>query len=118
MEWCSRHLNWTVTITAIGAWACSLLLVRFYLFVTGMSYIPFPGADYIPSIVNGTARNYEDFTGQIFVDIAVLVSLPIFIWVLKRKNRSNWYILFFLPPLLMSAGSSWLNFFYCSWRSG
>jgi hypothetical protein len=111
MEWFRRHLNWTAVFVAIGSWICGWFLVKFILFITGMVYIPLPGAVYAPSPPYSTGLNHADFTIQTIVDIAVILSTPVFFWILKRKRRSLWFLLLFMPPLLMSINPLASNLF-------
>jgi hypothetical protein len=99
MQWFERHLNWTTLFFTIFAWMFGVLLVYFTLDIAGYGYLPIPGEAYVPYNPYSTATGYT-FTVQTMVDVAVLVSLPVFYWVLKRKKHSLWYLLLFFLPLI------------------
>ena len=99
MKWCEEHLNFTAVFYSAFAWAFGIILVQFALDITGYDYIPVLGDTYSPPNPYST-REVFTFTYQTMADVAILVSLPVFYWILKKKNRSIWYLLLFLPPLV------------------
>jgi phosphoglycerol transferase MdoB-like AlkP superfamily enzyme len=86
MKWFENHLNWTTFFYTVFAWTFGILLVRICLNITGSRDIPGIGE--------------FSFTYQTMIDIAVLITLPVFYWILKRKKRSFKCLLFYLPPLI------------------
>jgi hypothetical protein len=101
MKWFNKHLNWITFSYTIFAWAIGILLIEFYLHIKGWEYLPFFGWDYIP--LNSPEIDpglFLTFTYQAMADVAILISLPVFGWILKKKKRSLWFLLFFLPPLV------------------
>jgi hypothetical protein len=111
MKFLKKHLNWVIFSSGLISWAIGYLIIWFILKMTNKIYFPFPGAEYIPASPSSTAPNNADYTIQAIVDIAVFLSTPVFIWILKTKQRSLWNILFFLPPLVMSGSSLTINMF-------
>jgi hypothetical protein len=99
MKWCEGHLNFTVVFFTVFAWAFGIILVQFALDISGYDYLPLPGQTYYPPNPFSTLF-VNTFTFQAMTDASILVSLPIFYWVLKKKKRSIWYLLLFLVPLI------------------
>jgi hypothetical protein len=117
MGWFLRHLNWTVLFFTICVWVFAWLLVEFILLVTGMVYLPFPGQHYIhPSPV---LVDFLPFTFQTIVDMATVFLMPVFFCILKRKNRSWLYLMFFVPPLIPVPYEAWVLLFLLPfWLTG
>jgi hypothetical protein len=97
MKWCENHLNWVIILITIFAVVFGILLVEFSLYIAGYEYIPYPGQGYIPP---NPWRIYESFTLNAILDIAIIISLPVYYWVAKKKRLNLLYLLFFLPPLV------------------
>ncbi|MBA7503107.1 hypothetical protein ES706_01714 [subsurface metagenome] len=70
MNWFERHLNWTMVLAWVGAYVIAFAVVFFAALVD-------------PSISDETAEG-------IGVVIALVVSLAVGYWVLRKKNRSMW----------------------------
>jgi len=118
MSWFEKDLNRTVIIATFFAWILGILLVSFSLYIAGWNYLPFPGESYIPYNPHSTASTYT-FTLQAIVDVAIFASLPVYFWVLKKKNRTVWFLLFFLPPLIPTPILFFLIFFQMPfWLAG
>jgi hypothetical protein len=100
MEWFRKHLNWTVVITTVSAWVFAWILVEVALMLTGMDYIPYPGDPYIKNIPGVNIEFFLTFTIQAVIDVAVLVSIPMFYYILKSKKRRRLYLLLFVLPLI------------------
>ena len=87
MNWFQRHLNWTVVLAWLLAFVVSFIvgLGVFFAIAVAYPYISYEtleGASYLAALVAGLA-----------------VLLPTWGWVLKRKNRSLWWLLLvFLVP--------------------
>jgi hypothetical protein len=95
---CRKHLNICAVFFSAGSGLVGYLVIKLILICAGLSFIPSPLGLY--------SFNYQ--TG---IDIAIVVSTPAFAWILKQKNRSLWYICFFLPPLI-PLPLVWLNFVF------
>lgn len=89
INWFEKHLNWTVFLYTIFAWMFAISLVSFTLDITGIKSITGPG------LVGGWS-----FTINTVIDVAVLISLPVYFLVLKKKKHSLWFLVLFLPPLV------------------
>ncbi len=85
MNWFQRHLNWTAVIVPIMGVLLGILIDKIFLLVTGMPYIP---------II------MFSFDAQVVIGIADIFSMIWFRWILKQKNRSWKWLLFFVPPLI------------------
>jgi hypothetical protein len=107
MKWILKHLNWVTVFGTIICWLCSWLIIKIVLRESGMAYIPYPGTPYYPPETHAT--DYPDFTRPLLIDIAIVMSLPVYILILKKKKRSYIYLLFLLSPLLMSLYSRAYN---------
>jgi hypothetical protein len=99
MKCMSRHLNWTALFGTIFCCIFGWSIIKLVLSVSGMAYIPYPGTPYYPP---KTATDYPDFTGRLIIDLAIVASLPIYAWILRKKKKSYFYLLFIVSPLLMS----------------
>ena len=99
MGWFQRHLNWTIVLVTVGAWLFAWLLVESALLIGGMAYLPFPGEPYVaPDPYSSSHETIFNIQARTYV--ATFVSLPVFLWVLQKKNQGWKYLCFFLPPLI------------------
>jgi hypothetical protein len=108
MKWISKHLNWTAFFGMLICYALSWLITKLFLVISGLAYIPYPGTTYYPPD-KYLCFDCPDFTARFLIDIFVVFSFPLFTWILRKKNRSYLFILFFLAPLLMSIRSTATN---------
>ena len=92
MAWFRRHLNWAAVFVPVVSGTISIAIVRIILLVTGMPHVPFPDYPY-------------PFDIQATVAITDVFSIVCFGWILKKKNRSFWYLVFFVPPLVVTLAS-------------
>jgi hypothetical protein len=81
MNWFQRHLNWTVLLALVGSYALGLMAA----FAVGVAI---GVAD--PYVSLEAAGAAGGVTGVV-VYLAILV--PTWGWVLRRKNRSLWWLL-------------------------
>ena len=100
MSWFRRHLNWTVLLAWLAAFGVGFIAafaVGFVMVVADpyVSDEALEGAGYVASIVGGLA-----------------VLAPAWGWVLRRKNRSLWWLLL---ALLVPFG--WIAMFALENRS-
>ena len=102
LKWSEGHLNFTAVFFTVFSWVFGILLVIFALDIAGMKYLPYPGQSYEIFSPGAIVDFLPTFTFQAMVDVAILISLPVYYWVLKKKKRSIWYLLLFLPPLVPS----------------
>ena len=72
MAWFERHLNWTIVIAFFGA----LLITPFIAFI----------------FLVGTA--------DALIVVIPVVTITVSIWVLRKKNRSMWNLLWLLIPYI------------------
>jgi hypothetical protein len=108
--WFNRHLNWTCVFVGICAWVLAWYLVELILFATGMVYLTFPGQPYeAPSPFSSS--NTITFNIQAMSDIATVISMPIFLWILRKKSRSWKYLLVFVPPLIPAPNAGFVLWF-------
>lgn len=98
MKWFHKHLNLTALITTACAWLFAWGAVKLFLQVTGRYYVPFPGQPYIHP--DPPLTDFMSFNFQTVTDVATLCSLPVFYWILRRKNHSFMYLLWFLAALI------------------
>ena len=82
-NWFSRHLNWTVVLTWVGALAVSFIAG----FIVGLAMY---GSD------STRTETIAAFTGYIAALAWLLVTNG---WVLRKKGRSEWHLLLLLVPL-------------------
>ena len=88
-SWFERHLNWTMVLGWVGAYVIIFAVVFFAALV-------------YPSISDETAEG-------IGVVIGLIITLPVAVWVLRKKNRSMWWLLISGSPfflLLSNKGST------------
>ena len=75
--WFERHLNWTMVLAWVGAWVLA--------FVIG-----FLAAITSPSV---SEESFLAFGTAIDLIVFLAVSIPVGLWVLKKKNRSAAWLL-------------------------
>ena len=75
--WFERHLNWTMVLAWVGAWVLSFV-IGFFVAVTS------PGLPEESFLAFGTAIDLTVF---------LAVSIPVGLWVLRKKNRSPAWLL-------------------------
>jgi hypothetical protein len=85
MQWFRHHLNWTSVFIVIVSALVGFLLINLVLFVGGLSHLTYPG----------NSRYIFDF--QVEADIANLICLFGFGWVLRQKKRGLGFLGFFMP---------------------
>jgi len=73
MNWFERHLNWTMVLAWVGAYVIAFAVVL--LILTASPYVS------------------QDELSAIGFVIALAVSLAVGYWVLRKKNRSMWWLL-------------------------
>ena len=73
MNWFERHLNWTMVLAWVGAYVIAFIVG--FLIALADPYVS------------------EDALGAIGFVIALVVSLAVGHWVLRKKNRSMWWLL-------------------------
>lgn len=81
MNWFERHLNWTMVLGWVGAWVIAFI-VGFLIAL----------ADHYVS---------EDALDAIGFVIVLVVSLAVGHWVLRKKNRSMWWLLISGSPFFL-----------------
>ena len=81
MSWFERHLNWTMVLAWVGAGVIA----------------------FIVGFLAGLADPYvsEDALGGIGFIIELIVSILVGRWVLRKKNRSMWWLLISGSPLFL-----------------
>jgi hypothetical protein len=99
IAWFEKHLDAAIVFYTAFAWLFAILLVVFCLYIANMSYLPFPGEPYEIFSPYEIVDFLPTFQIQAIVDVAILVSLPVYFLILKKKKSSLWFLLFFLPPL-------------------
>ena len=111
MGWFKRHLNWTCVFEGIFTWMLAWFLHELILFFTGMAYLPFPGEPYVAP--DPYASYYPiTFDFQTMSYVAFIFSIPVFLWILKQKNRSLLYAMFFMPSLFPIPNAAGFVFFF------
>lgn len=95
MNWFERHLNWTAVIAPIVFSILVFLTIYIFYFFspTPMEYMDHPPVDLM-----------------VLLTIAFLLVLSI--WILVRKRRSIWFLLFFFLPLIILSTCYIDNKFY------
>jgi len=73
MNWFERHLNWTMVLAWVGG--CVIVFIVAFLIALAAPYVP------------------EDELYVIGMLISLVVSLAVGYWVLRKKNRSLWWLL-------------------------
>jgi hypothetical protein len=89
IAWFEKHLNAAIIYHTAFAWTYSMFITFFLLEITHGTLLPGPPWFYDFS-----------FTLNAIIDMAVFISLPVYYLILKKKNRSIWFLLFFLPSLV------------------
>jgi hypothetical protein len=107
IEWFEKHLNAAIVFYTAFAWWFGYSLVMIIGLITGDFSIPGP-----PWFVEFY------FTPNAMADIAIIVSLPVYYLILKKKQRSIWFLLLFLPPLIPVPAPTVLSFFMPFWLVG
>jgi len=81
MNWFERHLNWTMVLAWVGASVIAFAVAL--LILTANPYVS------------------EDELSAIGFIIALVVSLAVGYWVLRKKNRSMWWLLISGSPFFL-----------------
>jgi hypothetical protein len=89
--WVKLHLNWLVVFVSIVSGIVGFSIIKLIFLITGQHHIQF-------------LNDATTFDIQAGGDIAILISVPFFYWILKQKKRSPWFLLFFVPPLFPFPG--------------
>lgn len=100
MNWFERHLNWTAVIAPIVFFILGFLTAYiFYFFSPTPIFVEYPPAD-------------------LMIVLTVAFLLVLSIWILARKQRSIWFLLFFILPLIIFVTLYIDNKFYILESSG
>jgi hypothetical protein len=107
IAWFEKHLNAAVVLHTVFAWLFSIILVEFALHISGNSEIS--GGSWFPGWY---------VTYNVIIDIATIISLPVYYLVLKKKKRSLWYLVWFILSLLPLLGGFIIVFIMPLWIIG
>jgi len=77
MNWFQRHLNWTLVLTYLTPYLIIIILGTFGVLSSGS----------VPTIPEA-----------LFLIICFIAGFFVFGWVLRRKNRSLWWLLMVFVP--------------------
>jgi hypothetical protein len=99
IAWFEKHLDAAMFFYTVFAWLFGIIFILFCLFIAHWNYLPYPGQPYEVFSPYERVDFLPTFEIQAVIDIAILVSLPVYYLILKKKQRSIWFLLLFLPPL-------------------
>jgi len=99
-NWFQRHLNWTWWLPVFGITVLHGTVTLVYIFPALDHYSSIDPID----IVNSIGSFFSFIASMlvisiIFMVLQALATYGVGAWVLKRKNRSLWWLLLFVAPL-------------------
>jgi len=81
VNWFERHLNWTMVLAWVGACVIAVIVA-------------------LPIALINSYMSEEALYG-IEIIINLIVILPVAVWVLRKKNRSMWWLLISGSPFFL-----------------